>query len=162
LDDDYQFIMKYAIEKNYSILLNHLDKQYLLDLENKNVDVSCEQVILSFPEENLSEVLESFGRKKHIIINNMTRRNGYCSIDINHIDTSKGKTVCWLCRFLKIDLHDTVAFGNEENDISMFSVVGKSVAVGNSSDKIKQNSDDVSLNCENNGVFKYIEDNILR
>ena len=44
----------------------------------------------------------------------------------------------------------------------MFEVVGKSICVGNATDVIKQLVDEVIGDCNRDGVFKYIDDNILK
>ena len=67
-----------------------------------------------------------------------------------------------MCNYLGIDINESIFFGDGDNDISAFKVIGKGVAMENASAKIRQICDDVTLSCENNGVFKYIEDNILK
>ena len=99
---------------------------------------------------------------QNVVVNNVTFWNTDCSLDINDISISKGSSIVWLCQFLNLNLKDTIGFGDGENDLSMFEVVGKGVAVGNASDKIQQISDNVSLKCEDNGIFKYLEDKILK
>ena len=47
-------------------------------------------------------------------------------------------------------------------DVSFFDVVGKRVAVANACSDIKQECDEETLSCYEDGVFRYIEDNILK
>lgn len=55
------------------------------------------------------------------------------------------------------DLTDLIAFGDGENDISMFEVAGKSVAMENGFDTVKAMADDIARpnNCD--GVALYLE-----
>jgi hydroxymethylpyrimidine pyrophosphatase-like HAD family hydrolase len=86
----------------------------------------------------------------------------YWTVDINKTNVSKGNSVFWLCNHLGISVNDALVFGDGDNDKSMFEVVNKGIAVGNAIDKLKVLSKDVALDCKDNGIYKYIEDNILR
>lgn len=99
---------------------------------------------------------------KEIKISNIVYNEDRCSIDINESGVSKGNSIQYLCDLLKVDNKDTIAFGDSDNDISMFEVVGKSICVGNATDVIKQLVDEVIDDCNCDGVFKYIDDNILK
>ena len=50
---------------------------------------------------------------------------------------------------------------DSDNDLSMFQVVGKGIAVENASEKIKENADEIIGTVWEGSVFKYI-DNILK
>lgn len=84
-----------------------------------------------------------------------------CSIDINNVSVSKGSSIEYLCGLLDIEIEDTIGFGDSDNDLSMFEVVGKSICVRNSTDVIKQLVDEVIDDCDSDGVFKYLDNNIL-
>lgn len=47
---------------------------------------------------------------------------------------------------------ETMAFGDGENDLSMFACVGTSVAMGNANDTVKQNADYVTAHVDEDGV----------
>lgn len=163
-------LISYAIEHKYSFVLNCLDKRYQYGEWEyvKGEKYECdkeyysEQMILSFSKEYSDEIANFVERVGSIVVNHTTDWGDEYSLDINNETVSKGNAVKWLCKKLDIDMEDTVGFGDGSNDISMFQVVGKSVSIGNASDKVKENSNDVALCCEENGVFKYIEDKILR
>lgn len=162
-------IIQKAIDQNSKFIINSLDKRYqygnwpdvLCDTYQEGVDYSCEQLVLAIDRRKMSSWLSFLSNFHEICVNNITNWDDCSSIDINAFDVSKGNSIVWLCNFLKIDLKYTLAFGDGENDISMFQVVDKGVAVGNACDKLKQFSYDVSLNCIDNGIYKYLEDNIL-
>lgn len=159
-------IIDYSLSNGYGLLLNCLDKQY----SEKNVlseyfsleDIECEQVIIKIKVQDLNAILGKINNMSDVIINNVSIRGDDCAIDINCNGVLKGNAICWLCKNLGVSLSDTISFGDGENDISVFEVVGKSVAVENSSDNIKKKCDDIALKCSEDGIFHYMEDNILK
>ena len=58
---------------------------------------------------------------------------------------------------LDIDLKDAVAIGDDYNDISMFKVVGHSVAMENANYDVKQYVDEITLSNEEEGVAVFLE-----
>lgn len=168
-ESDLDCIIQYAMSHKAKFLLNSLDKRYQYgewsnakyDIYQKGKVYSCEQIVLSFPKLEIESVCQYLSNLQKIVVNNVTYWGNECSIDVNDISVSKGSSISWLCQFLNISVKDTLAFGDGENDMSMFQVVEKVIAVGNACDNLKQISYDVSLNCTNNGIYKYLEDNIL-
>lgn len=84
-------------------------------------------------------------------------KEGSIYYDIANIESSKGNAIKEFCKALNIDLKDTIAIGDDHNDISMFKVVGHSVAMRNANDKIKQYADEVTASNEENGVAVFLE-----
>ncbi len=82
----------------------------------------------------------------------------FCPKGIN-----KGSGVKYLSRFLNIPLEDTVAIGDERNDISMIKEANIGVAVKNAIPELKQEADYVTQNdCEHGAVAEVIERFILK
>lgn len=79
----------------------------------------------------------------------------YC--DVSDYNTCKGNAVRKICELLNIDEKNTIAIGDDYNDISMFKVVGYSVAMGNSSDEVKRYADEVTTSNEEDGVAIFLE-----
>lgn len=78
-------------------------------------------------------------------------------LDITCKGTSKGNAIKKLCEYLKIELKDSVAIGDSYNDITMFEVVGNSVAMGNAPEDIKKMVDKVTDTNNEDGVAKFLE-----
>ena len=78
-------------------------------------------------------------------------------LDITCKGTSKGNAIKKLCEYLRIDLKDSVAIGDSYNDITMFEVVGHSVAMGNAPEDIKKMVDKVTDTNNEDGVAKFLE-----
>ena len=163
-------LIDYAVKNNYSFILNCLDKRYQYgewkyvsgEKFDSHEEYDSEQMILSFKKINGDNISNFMQYLDHIIVNNTTDWGDEFSIDITDSSVSKGNTVLWLCSNLEIDREDAIAFGDGNNDLSMFEVVGKSVAVDNAQDNIKNMADEVTLKCSEDGIYKYIEKNILK
>lgn len=86
----------------------------------------------------------------------------YCLIadrflEITNAGTHKGNALKELCDYLKIDLKNTIAFGDGENDIEFLAKAGISVAMGNAKDIVKQNADIITDTNDNDGVEKALK-----
>ena len=66
--------------------------------------------------------------------------SGY-AIHIHPKGTDKGSGLLRLCKELDIDCKETIAIGDSHNDLSMFSVVGLSIALPNAPPEVKRRAD---------------------
>lgn len=165
-EDSLTQIMELSFNNHYEVLLNclkeQITKKMIIDQYFSIKNLECEQVVVKFKVVDFSFVLEKVKKISDVVVNNVSIRGDDCAIDLCYINVSKGNSIAWLCKDLGISLNDTIGFGNGMNDLSFFEAVGKSVAVLNADDNIQQKSDDVSLKCSEDGIFHYIEDNILK
>ena len=60
------------------------------------------------------------------------------------MEAGKSNGMLELCRHLDIDIADTIAAGDEENDISMIEAAGTGIAVANATDRVKASADVVT------------------
>lgn len=58
-------------------------------------------------------------------------------IDVTAVGTNKGVALQWLCNHYGLDLDDTYAFGDSENDLDMLTLAGHPYAVSNAPEKVK-------------------------
>jgi HAD superfamily hydrolase (TIGR01484 family) len=169
-ESDFDKIIDYTLNNDGGFLLNCCDKRFKYGvwdvIEGYDYDKDdiyfCEQIILSFDKAKLGQVLNFLETFENICVNNISYMDNLCIIDVNASDVSKGSAVSWLCSYLSIDRDNAMAFGDGENDRSLFMAINKGVAVGNAIDKLKILSKDVAADCVDNGIYKYIEDNILK
>ena len=61
-----------------------------------------------------------------------------------------------LCKYLNIDIADTVAIGDAPNDTEVLQTAGYAVAMGNASDDIKKIADYITDDNDHDGVLKAI------
>lgn len=82
------------------------------------------------------------------------------NIEVMGSYTTKAYAMKNICDILKIDLKDTMAIGDNYNDIEMIKMAGIGVAMGNAGDAIKEKADFVTKTCDDDGfayaVYKYV------
>lgn len=76
--------------------------------------------------------------------------------DINPVGINKADGLRRVCALTGIDLSETIAFGDDRNDLEMIRAAGIGVAVGNGIQVLKDAADYVTDTCENLGVVKAI------
>lgn len=78
-------------------------------------------------------------------------------IEITPEGSTKGQGLKMIFEKQGWNLDELICFGDGENDISMFEVAGKSVAMENGFDTVKSIADDVCLPNDHDGVAIYLE-----
>ena len=157
-NNDVEFLINSGIHRyNYGGKHNNS-----ISIDDSKIDGNVNQIIF------LPKDKEQFENLKYFLLGindikfgNIVYNDERCSIDINNVSVSKGSSIEYLCSLLDIKMEETIGFGDSDNDLSMFEVVGKSICVDNSTDVIKQLVDEVTDNCDRDGVFKYLDINIL-
>ena len=74
------------------------------------------------------------------------------NIEINSRDATKGVALQKLAAYLSIPIAQTMAFGDDRNDITMLEEAGIGVAMGNAGEEVKRAADYVTDDCNNSGV----------
>lgn len=74
---------------------------------------------------------------------------------VNH-SVSKGNGLKKVSNLMGIKKDEIIAIGDGENDISMFEYAGFSVAMGNSSEKVKSKATDITDDCKNDGAARVL------
>ena len=74
---------------------------------------------------------------------------------------TKEKAIEELCRHLNITSSKIAAFGDDFNDIGMLKLCGKGIAMENAIEEVKQAAGQVCASNENDGVAKWIKENLL-
>lgn len=83
------------------------------------------------------------------------------NLEVTHIDGNKGTGLKMMAEYFNVPLENTVAIGDERNDIPMFNVAGLSIAMENAEDEVKKHSDVITLSNDENGVAHAFEKYIL-
>lgn len=71
---------------------------------------------------------------------------------------NKGAALKFLTSYLNIDLADVLAFGDQENDLEMLKLSGKSIAMGNAAPAVKKIADTLTKTNEEAGVAYILND----
>ncbi len=79
------------------------------------------------------------------------------SLEASPKNISKASGLIELCELLKIDISETVAVGDAQNDTEILQTAGFSVAMGNATPEIKKIADFITLDNDSDGVAAAIE-----
>lgn len=78
-------------------------------------------------------------------------------IEITAAGVTKASALSWLCESLGIEPQEVIAFGDMPNDIPMLSWAGRSVAMGNAQEAVKQIADEIAPPNFDDGVAVVLE-----
>ncbi len=78
-------------------------------------------------------------------------------VEINNAGVSKANAVHTICEHFNIDIADTIAFGDNYNDLLMLKAAGTGVAMGNAPDDIKAAADYVTDDHNHDGIAKFLQ-----
>ena len=181
IDNDICLILyDYAIQNNICIRLDTQYGRYITNMKySTSTDIFFNEDINKFLDENkvlqISYMSESTENIEYSIdyINKsfheyLKIENYYtdfykgdktCVINIVNSNTSKGNAISGLCKFLKIDINDVIAIGDDLNDISMIKAVGLGVAMKNAKPEVKEIAKQITDDNNNSGVAKILKEN---
>ena len=80
---------------------------------------------------------------------------------VMHKDSTKSRAVNALANKWNIKQNEIVSFGDDTNDIDLLEYSGIGVAMGNALDTVKQSADIICDTNENDGIAKWLEENVL-
>lgn len=78
-------------------------------------------------------------------------------VEITPYGSSKGEGLSMVFNLKGWELEDLIVFGDGENDISMFKIAGRAVAMENAFDTVKVYADDICKKNSEDGVAEYLE-----
>jgi len=78
-------------------------------------------------------------------------------IQISHVQCHKVAAVQRVLEWENISLNDTIAFGDDNNDLSLIKAAGVGVAMGNATPEVKAAADHVALTNDEDGVAEFLE-----
>jgi len=80
---------------------------------------------------------------------------------IMHEEATKAKAVAAIAEYWGIPQESLVAFGDDTNDVKLLKYCGIGVAMGNGLDAVKAVADQVCDTNDNEGITKWIQENVL-
>lgn len=81
---------------------------------------------------------------------------------INRKGGNKASGVQRLCKYFNVTMEETIAIGDDRNDIDMLEEVGLGIAMGNAHENIQKIADYVTASNEENGVALALEKFLLK
>jgi HAD superfamily hydrolase (TIGR01484 family) len=82
---------------------------------------------------------------------------GNIDIHITHRDATKEHAIAELLQILGVDKSQTIGVGDSNNDVHLFKSVGRKVAMGNSTDLLKSQADEVCGSVSEDGLAELID-----
>lgn len=139
-----------AAEKQYS----QTGFSYIVSYKDLIVtDVDVYNILaFSFDEEKLQKGKAQFKDMKDVTMVTSAKHN----FEFEHKKASKGIALEMLAKKLGMNLADTAAVGDSYNDLSMLRMAGRSAAMGNAAEEIKNSCQEVTLTNIDDGVAHFI------
>ena len=78
------------------------------------------------------------------------------NVELNSLEAQKGLALERLAAHLGIDMRETVAFGDDLNDVSMLRAAGRGIAMGNAGPEARAAADEITESCDESGVGRAI------
>ncbi len=82
-------------------------------------------------------------------------------LECNPLRATKGNALRWCAEHFEFDMKDLITFGDSLNDVSMLEAAGTGVAMANAREDVKALGFPVCRSNAEDGVARYIEENIL-
>ncbi|WP_282154398.1 HAD family hydrolase [Cytobacillus gottheilii] len=147
---DVKKVLKAAEERFEKGLVHKVDSYDVL-FESEDHQI-YKLLAFTFDPERMEEAKEALQDFEGLIISS----SGHGNLELTSKSAQKGVALEAFVREKGISLEETMALGDNYNDLSMFNVVGRAVAMGNADDYIKSQCNMVTLTNEESGVGKAI------
>lgn len=130
-----------------------------IDNISENIDFTTNKILFAADPDKIDQpakkLKEKFGDRTEQV------RSTRFYYEIMPVGLSKGASVLEACKIFGIDREDTIVFGDEMNDMSMFEVAGTGVAMANAVESIKKAADFVTKSNNEDGIAYYLENFLL-
>lgn len=120
----------------------------------KDSPVLPEKINLFFDDMKVREEVRGVVTARGDVIVSSSMPN---NLEINAIGATKGEGLTQLVSYLGLQMNETMACGDGENDYNMIQMAGIGVAMENGEEKLKQLADYVTANNNESGVAQAIE-----
>ncbi len=131
------------------------------DFVNQLKDIDIKQcMFIDKKIKKIYEIKDNLKKKQNIrIVDEICENDPYEEkwFSVANSNSSKGNALEFLSDHLSIPIKNTIAIGNDKNDISMFEKCGYSVCVSNASKEIQNMVDCITLSNDEDGVANILE-----
>lgn len=112
------------------------------------------QLITVYCKKEETESQLAFAQEELEIIKWIDMFKGGYHVDLHPIGQNKAEGIKILLKELKIEPHESIAFGDGVNDIEMIQFAGLGVAMGNAHDELKKKAALVTSHIDDDGIEK--------
>lgn len=137
-----------AFFNNYNASVREEIRAPLIPLNEKDLSVTpsrLTKVLVYSPTDALTQVLSE---KENLEVT----ASMSSVIDIMAKGSTKGNAVVALAEHLNVPLSDVYCFGDNDNDVSMFTCGAVGIAMGNATEEAKSKASIITRNCKDDGV----------
>ena len=155
-----------SIMTNNGIFSNYIDDSVKELSEEINLEIPSVEDFPKFVEENIDEVLQiniyvDENKEKELMkkIFKDCESSRWCPVfaDVDTKGGGKHIGVDKIIEFYKIDISETMAFGDGGNDLSMIEHCAIGIAMGNANEKLKKAADYITDDVDNDGIYKALK-----
>ncbi len=146
---DHYLDYKYDLNKTLSISHNRVP-----DIAHLSV---YKLLVLSFNDSKLKELKDIFTGRTDVSLTS----SGWMNLEMGHPGASKGNALKFMAEHLEIPIENTVAIGDNYNDVTMFEIAGMSIAMGNAEEQLKELSTHITKHHNEDGVAYALRTYIL-
>jgi len=122
----------HLLSDNYAVHLKYAEDVTRLDLQVSKIGLYLDDPETFVPSKIAEEGAGIFGDAAHVVA------SGSCWVDFVAPGTDKGLALHRLQQMLRISPEETIAFGDNHNDIGMFRSAGESYAVPAAPPKVRE------------------------
>lgn len=149
--DDIEYATQFIRNDNQKILPNDITK-FLIENKVKQ----C--MIIGKEHEKIFKFKDYITNNLKVkVVNSSNTKKEEIWFSIVDGNASKGNALKTLAKYLKIPMSNTIAIGNDFNDLSMFEVAGQSVAVSNANGDVKSFASIITEDNDSDGVAIFLE-----
>ncbi len=155
-----------SIMTNEGIFINYIDDKVKRLNEGVDIEIPVVENYHEFVEENINNILQinifvdenkEKELMKKIFKDCESSRWHPAFADINKKGGGKDIGVNKIIEYYKIDISETMAFGDGGNDITMIEHCAIGIAMGNANDRLKKVADYITDNVDNDGIYKALK-----
>lgn len=125
---------------------------------NQYQDEEVNKILIVERDQSRYKTVKTFIKK--LDVNSVQSQQGF--LDINPLNASKGNAAKEIMKLYDINPTNTLALGDQENDLSMLDAVHCFVAMGNATESVKSKAHDVTFTNNNNGVAYCLDKYIIK
>ena len=155
-----------SIMTNNGIFSNYIDDSVKELSKEINLEIPSVEDFPKFVEENIDEVLQiniyvDENKEKELMkkIFKDCESSRWCPVfaDVDTKGGGKHIGVDKIIEYYKIDISETMAFGDGGNDLTMIEHCAIGIAMGNANEKLKEAADYITDDVDNDGIYKALK-----
>lgn len=123
-------------------------------------DIPIHKLLLIGTPEEIQQLVKQFNTLRLLNTVFVLSKENY--LEVTNKEVSKEKALMNLAKYYHIPMEETMAIGDNYNDMPMLSLAGLGVAMNNAPDEVKKNADAITLSNNENGVSAALKKYVLK